>query len=231
MTSFSNTQCKISINPTGNGFVLLSRPGFSILDVCLFLWFMCAFVPYLTESCSEEAAYTAVRTLIDLGVSDSLCVCVCVRACVRACVRVFVSLNLTVCGEFTLIQQTVTQDWKFRRSPTPKKFSFNINLFPRELESDLRNGQLLAAFIKSWAHCERESNLISKETEPDLSHSYPIMFKAEKSIFKENCLGKTQGNYKGSSKRSVQATLNHAEVIFLCFLLDLKYFNCCLEPC
>ena len=37
MTSFTNAQCKISINPTGNGFVLLSRPGFSILDVCLFL--------------------------------------------------------------------------------------------------------------------------------------------------------------------------------------------------
>uniref|UniRef100_A0A8C2WR86 Glycerol-3-phosphate acyltransferase 2, mitochondrial n=1 Tax=Cyclopterus lumpus TaxID=8103 RepID=A0A8C2WR86_CYCLU len=28
------------------------------------------------ESCSEEAAHTAVRSLIDLGVSDSLCVCV-----------------------------------------------------------------------------------------------------------------------------------------------------------
>lgn len=33
---------------------------------------MCAFVSYLTESCSEEAAHAAVRTLIDLGVSDSL---------------------------------------------------------------------------------------------------------------------------------------------------------------
>uniref|UniRef100_A0A3Q3MHZ8 Glycerol-3-phosphate acyltransferase 2, mitochondrial n=1 Tax=Mastacembelus armatus TaxID=205130 RepID=A0A3Q3MHZ8_9TELE len=32
------------------------------------------------EHCSEEAAHTAVRTLIDLGVSDSLCVCV--RVCV-----------------------------------------------------------------------------------------------------------------------------------------------------
>lgn len=38
---------------------------------------------YLTESCSEEAAHTAVRTLIDLGVSDSLYVCVCVSVCVH----------------------------------------------------------------------------------------------------------------------------------------------------
>lgn len=32
---------------------------------------MCDFVQYFTESCSEEAAHTAVRTLIDFGVSDS----------------------------------------------------------------------------------------------------------------------------------------------------------------
>lgn len=39
-------------------------------------------MPFLTESCSEEAAHMAVRSLIDLGVSDdlscSLCPCVCV---------------------------------------------------------------------------------------------------------------------------------------------------------
>lgn len=32
---------------------------------------MCDFVQYLTESCSEEAAHIAVRTLIDLGVSGT----------------------------------------------------------------------------------------------------------------------------------------------------------------
>lgn len=63
------------------GFVLLSQPAFSILDICLFFCFMCVFLLYLTESCSEEAAHTAVRTLIDLGVSDSLCVCVSKSAC------------------------------------------------------------------------------------------------------------------------------------------------------
>lgn len=36
------------------------------------------FVQYVTESCSEEAAHNAVRTLIDLGVSGSLYVNVCV---------------------------------------------------------------------------------------------------------------------------------------------------------
>lgn len=37
----------------------------------MILWFMCAFVLYFTESCTAEAAQTALRTLIDLGVSDS----------------------------------------------------------------------------------------------------------------------------------------------------------------
>lgn len=41
-----------------------------------FFSLICYFVQYLTESCSEEAARTAVRTLIDLGVSDILFVSV-----------------------------------------------------------------------------------------------------------------------------------------------------------
>lgn len=82
MTPFTNNLYKISISHTGKGFVLLSRPVFFLLYICLFFWFMCDFVQYLTESCSEEAAHTAVRTLIDLGVSDSLYLWVCVSTSV-----------------------------------------------------------------------------------------------------------------------------------------------------
>lgn len=80
VTPFRNILCKISISHTGRDlFFFLSRPVFFfLLYICLFFWFMCDFVRYLTESCSEEAAHTAVRTLIDLGVSGSFYLGVCV---------------------------------------------------------------------------------------------------------------------------------------------------------